>query len=157
MLIFFDTEFTELHPEAKLISVGLVAEDGRDFYAELSDTWRLDDCSEFVRTEVLPYLEGGQHLMTRAELCLALGNWLESFERSVQLVTDAPSWDWPWIAVIFDEDHLLPANLVRRPALLEQTEQELEQIRQAQPSRRHHALDDARVMRLAWQASHKVG
>lgn len=41
MLIFFDTEFTDLHWQAKLISIGLVAEDGRTFYADLTFTLRL--------------------------------------------------------------------------------------------------------------------
>jgi hypothetical protein len=39
MLIFFDTEFTELGIDPKLISIGLISEDGtHEFYAELSDT-----------------------------------------------------------------------------------------------------------------------
>ena len=47
MLVFFDTEFTELGPNAKLISIGLVTEDGRHtFYAELTDTYELSDCSD---------------------------------------------------------------------------------------------------------------
>lgn len=38
--IFFDTEFTDLIVEAKLISIGFGDEAGeRTFYAELSDTW----------------------------------------------------------------------------------------------------------------------
>ena len=54
----FVTEFTALHREAKLISIGLVAEDGRMFYAELSDTYLLKDCGDFAREVVLPLLEG---------------------------------------------------------------------------------------------------
>ena len=56
MLIFFDTEFTELGLDPKLISIGLVSLHGEYFYAELTDTWRLDDCSQFVRDMVLPEL-----------------------------------------------------------------------------------------------------
>ncbi len=58
MLIFFDTEFTGLHWEAKQISIGLKAEDGRVFYAELSDTYEIADCGDFVCSTVLPLLEG---------------------------------------------------------------------------------------------------
>lgn len=39
MLIFFDTEFTELGIDPRLISIGLVSEDGRTFYAKLTDTY----------------------------------------------------------------------------------------------------------------------
>jgi len=38
MRIFLDTEFTDFQ-NAHLISIGLVAEDGREFYAELFDGW----------------------------------------------------------------------------------------------------------------------
>jgi len=34
--IFFDTEFTGLHKDTTLISIGLIAEDGRTFYAEFN-------------------------------------------------------------------------------------------------------------------------
>ncbi|MDP1872049.1 MAG: hypothetical protein Q8K61_10550 [Gallionella sp.] len=60
MLIFFDTEFTELGIDPKLISIGLISEDGtREFYAELSDTYQPTDCSAFVHEAVLPHLQGG--------------------------------------------------------------------------------------------------
>ena len=35
--IFFDTEFTGLHQETTLISIGIVAETGETFYAEFTD------------------------------------------------------------------------------------------------------------------------
>jgi hypothetical protein len=37
MKIFFDTEFTGLHRETTLISIGLISENGDKFYAELDD------------------------------------------------------------------------------------------------------------------------
>lgn len=37
MKIFFDTEFTGLHKETTLISIGMIAEDGRELYCELKD------------------------------------------------------------------------------------------------------------------------
>ena len=40
MRLFLDCEFTQLSAAAKLISLALVAEDGREFYAELLNTWR---------------------------------------------------------------------------------------------------------------------
>ncbi len=51
MLLFLDTEYTGFgQPHPKLISLALVAEDGRrEFYIELTDTWQVEDCTEFVR------------------------------------------------------------------------------------------------------------
>lgn len=37
MKVFFDTEFTGLHKNTTLISIGMISEDGRTFYAELND------------------------------------------------------------------------------------------------------------------------
>lgn len=37
MIIFFDTEFTGLHKDTTLISIGLVSETGEKFYAEFDD------------------------------------------------------------------------------------------------------------------------
>ena len=37
MKIFFDTEFTGLHKNTTLISIGMIAEDGKTFYAEFTD------------------------------------------------------------------------------------------------------------------------
>ena len=41
MKVFFDTEFTGLHRNTTLISIGLVSEDGRTFYAEFNDYDRM--------------------------------------------------------------------------------------------------------------------
>ena len=61
-LIFFDTEFTGLIIDPRLISIGLVSEDGREFYAELSDTYQGSQCDQFVQEAVLPRLQGGDAL-----------------------------------------------------------------------------------------------
>ena len=37
MKIFFDTEFTGLHKNTTLVSIGFISEDGRTFYAECND------------------------------------------------------------------------------------------------------------------------
>mgnify|MGYP003705540817 CR=1 FL=1 len=57
MLIFLDTEFTDFI-DTELISIGLVDENGREFYAE-STQYRQEACSDFVRQVVVPLL--GQH------------------------------------------------------------------------------------------------
>ncbi|EPM52134.1 hypothetical protein A249_02065 [Pseudomonas syringae pv. actinidiae ICMP 18804] len=49
MRLYLDCEFTELSAAAKLISLALVGPDGREFYVEVIDTWREDDCSDFVK------------------------------------------------------------------------------------------------------------
>jgi len=53
MLIFLDTEFTNFYSPS-LISIGMAADSGEDFYAELPFT--IDTCSPFVRNFVVPLL-----------------------------------------------------------------------------------------------------
>jgi hypothetical protein len=56
---FLDTEFTCL-VRPQLISIGMVSEDGQEFYRELKDTWTLAGCSLFVLGWVLPWLSEGK-------------------------------------------------------------------------------------------------
>jgi hypothetical protein len=160
MLIFFDTEFSDLGIDPRLVSIGLISEDGREFYAELSDTYVPKDCSPFTQEGVLPLLQGGDALMTMDKLTLRLGSWLESFEQPIKLSTDSLSWDWPWIQELFYLPGTWPANLDGKPALLHEliespfSEQLVEHVfeNHVPKLRRHHALDDAKANRLAWFA-----
>lgn len=159
--IFFDTEFTDLSIDAKLISIGFVDQTGeRTFYVEVSDTWRHAEASEFTRVEVLPLLQGGQHLMTMDNLGRGLSEWLASFDRSIVLATDSLAWDWPWINRILETQGLWPSNLAKEPLLLNMNylveyDRFVDAVENgfATGLRRHHALDDALSNRLGWIAS----
>ncbi|MGV8898672.1 MAG: HAD domain-containing protein [Burkholderiaceae bacterium] len=160
MLVFFDTEFTGLGIDPRLISIGLIAEDGkRTFYAELSDTYQPTHCSDFVKEFVMPHLEGGAARMALYELTLRLGNWLEDFDCPVKLATDSLAWDWSWVQKIFNIAGTWPENVDEQPEILlfdadrgEKFNDALESVF-ADGLRRHHSLDDARANRLAWLVS----
>ena len=180
MLIFFDAEMTDLSADRKLISIGFVSEDGkRELYAELSDTYQLSDCSDFVRDAVLPNLQGGDARITMRDLSLRFIKWIIAFDERVLLATDSLQWDWPWIEAIYAEAgaYLLenyvgwddikdsPRRLagVARPAntgdgkpfALQQTDAFNLAVEKAFETglRRHHALDDAKANRCAWLAT----
>lgn len=53
MKLFLDCEFTPLNRDTKLISLALVSEAGHEFYVELTDTYLVGDCSDFVILNVL--------------------------------------------------------------------------------------------------------
>lgn len=55
MKIFFDTEFTGLHKDTMLISIGCVSEDNRQFYAEFNDYDRTQ-CDDWIESRVIPNL-----------------------------------------------------------------------------------------------------
>lgn len=147
MRIFLDCEFTDLVPYNKLISIALVDEDENYFYAELTDTYELKDCSEFVKLNVLPYLRGGKHRMSSYDCALKLGNWIEGRNVPCVICTDAPSWDIPHLEKLLEP--LFPENLnkecipIRVPFEIEQSliikfDYDV-----------HNALDDAMVMKKA--------
>ena len=59
MKYFFDTEFIEDGKTIDLISIGIVSEDGRSYYAE-SFECDLDKANDWVKENVLPHLPGPQ-------------------------------------------------------------------------------------------------
>lgn len=158
--IFFDTEFTELGVDPKLISIGLVSDDGQEFYADLSDTYVAEDCSAFVLEAVVPHLERGATLMTMDQLAIQLGQWLEAFDQPVRLATDSLAWDWSWLHEIFHQDGTWPQNVEMQPFLftincLNGYDLFVRAVERAFSGglRRHHALDDAKANRLGWIAA----
>ena len=55
MKIFFDTEFTGLHKNTTLISIGLIDENGRTFYAEFTD-YDKSQCDDWIKEHVIDNL-----------------------------------------------------------------------------------------------------
>ena len=169
--VFLDTEFTSLAESASLISIGLITADGeRSFYAELSNTYTEEDCSDFVLQEVLPLLDASPTTepvnykqvyarMTLAETSLHLNYWFAALIDPVRVWSDAPNHDWRYIQQLFSTTGL-PYNLLTTPnAILgEDTsantryENRVEREYSQNNLRRHLALDDARAMRLGWLA-----
>lgn len=151
MRIFFDTEFTGLTADAKLISIGLVDESGlNEFYAELADTYELRDCSDFCRRKVLPYLEGEAVQLTLEGLRVALVTWLLERGPDVVLVCDSPR-DIPQLWTLLPDG--LPANVTVSVLGLVGTFKRRffnrgRRIHLRLGLRVHHSLDDARVNRL---------
>lgn len=146
MRLFLDTEFTDLVPHNKLISIALVDEDENFFYAELTDSYELKDCSLFVKNFVLPFLKGGDYRMTSNECALKLGNWIEARNVKCMIASDAPSWDIPHLNRMLEA--LWPENLVTDmifPVRITD-EQELNMVERFDYDI-HCALDDAMIMK----------
>jgi len=185
--VFFDTEFTTMDEKngvQTLISIGCVAQDGRVFYAELSDTWHPANCSAFVIANVLPLLEGGEYRMDEATLAIRLKAWLENLhtasvatgsvaasdapdslnEQQVILRSDAPPYDWKWIARLF-ADYGWPANLRKKCGTIyfnhesqhRRYQQALGAYWKEHAARQHHALVDARSLAAAFKFALRRG
>ncbi|RJX31038.1 MAG: hypothetical protein C4516_09140 [Oxalobacter sp.] len=73
MKVFLDTEFTNFI-DTGLISIGLAAESGEVFYAEVP--YEHAECSEFVKAAVLPLLDPASYGYSADELRIRLHSWL---------------------------------------------------------------------------------
>jgi hypothetical protein len=45
MIVFFDTEFTGLTSDPRLLSIAFVADNGQELYIEFTNGWGEADCS----------------------------------------------------------------------------------------------------------------
>jgi hypothetical protein len=157
LLIFLDTEFTGLDQDKPdLISIGLVDELGREFYAELPEFHWTVQCNEWVHFNVLPHLWRGKYVDNEATIGKRLKAWIEDFEEDVVIVSD-----WPQGDFFIHLKRLLPEwpkNLSSWPiqfgpwSMGEEIQPVLQKVideyhTDARPL--HHALHDAHSLRLA--------
>ncbi|AME28768.1 3'-5' exoribonuclease [Burkholderia sp. PAMC 26561] len=154
MLLFLDTEYTGYGPSApKLISLALVAEDGqREFYVELTDTWQISDCTDFVRSKVVPLLGGSGHRLVEARA--KLHAWLSGAPRAVQAACDSGT-DFGFLMNLLGTarvPNLMKKYFDLRP-LIDSTVYHSKVVAAYHSDpREHHALVDARTYRLGWLA-----
>ena len=149
MKYWFDTEFIEDGKSIDLISIGIVAEDGREYYAENYDC-RYDLACEWVRANVLAHLKRGEtvkpYLKIRGEVQDFIG------KDSPEIWAYYADYDWVALCQLFGTMMDLPkewpmycrdvkqlADFVGNPNLPEQT------------SVTHNALEDALWVRSAYE------
>lgn len=158
MRVYLDTEFTQF-TQPHLISLGLAAEDGREFYAVMKEYPR-QQCSEFVREIVLPIIEHWpSKTLYRREMRDSLNQWLNSCAESTEIVCDFAIDAELLIDLIGGQTELdLRKFNISRVTVM--AVGEYERVADAidayftAPRQwpRHHALEDARALRHACSA-----
>lgn len=150
MRYWYDAEFGRTAPDVTLVSIGVVAEDGREFYA-VSSEWDPLEVHPWVRDNVLPQLPPASTWQSRA----VIRDELEAF-----LGDDVALWAWfgaydhVALCQLWGAMPALPQAIPRftldvrqlwehlgRPALPKQADEGL-----------HDALADARHCKLKWEA-----
>lgn len=141
--IFFDTEFTGLHQQTSLISIGLVSECGRSFYAELND-YDVLQVFDWVKENVIKNLlfeapakgEDEYYLATNhsrnkkvqsfyksysvklrcnsLKLKKELSLWLSQFD-CIEMWSDCLAYDWVLFNNIFGTAFDIPENVFYIP------------------------------------------
>lgn len=161
MKYFLDTEFIESGPNKpiQLISIGIVAEDGREFYA-ISKEFNSYDVSEWVRDNVLTQIDASlptYPLAAIAEMVIGFV-WPDESRESPHFWGYFADYDWVVFCQIFGTMMDLPKGFPMycrdikqlcdekgNPALPEQGKGE------------HNALADARWNKVAWEFLQQEG
>ncbi|KLU99505.1 hypothetical protein ABT58_16770 [Photobacterium aphoticum] len=128
--MFFDSEFTALTQSARLLSLALVDENGRTFYAECMEakTYTLDP---WLQQHVLPHMQwltqpDNQATFrhdalstaqqstwifdTEPHIAAALTEWLSVYD-DIEMWADCPAYDWVLFCQLFGGSLHLPAPL----------------------------------------------
>lgn len=125
MNLYFDCEFSGLHKDTTLISIGIVAESGEKFYAECIN-YEKSQCNDWIKENVLKHtiLSGNEKLSksisedrnttvvlgSKADIRYELNEWLKQFG-SVQFVSDVCHYDMVLLIDIFGGAFDLPENV----------------------------------------------
>jgi hypothetical protein len=144
---WLDTEFIERPYMIDLISIGLVAEDGREFYAESSEVdWT--KASRWTLQTVRPQLDGAG--MTCENISYAARRFTDADEHPV-FWGYFPAYDWVVFSWLFGGMNDLPFHFPQLCLDIKQWAIELgDPELPPQSGARHHALADARWTRDAW-------
>ncbi len=125
MNLYFDCEFSGLHKNTTLISIGIVAESGEKFYAECIN-YEESQCNDWIKENVLKHtiLGGNEKLSksmsedrnttvvlgSKADIRYELGEWLKQFD-SVQFISDVCHYDMVLLIDIFGGAFDLPESV----------------------------------------------
>jgi hypothetical protein len=147
MKFWFDTEFIEDGKTIDLISIGVVAEDGREFYAEALEC-DFSRASPWVKDNVLPHLNG--FAVPRARIASDL---IEFMGEKPEIWAYYADYDWVALCQLFGTMMDLPkgwpmycrdikqlCDFIGNPRLPKQDGPE------------HNALADAQWNKMAWES-----
>jgi len=151
MKIYFDTEFTGLHQNTTLISIGIVTEDGREYYAELNN-YDKSQCDDWIKENVIKNLTG-KNVMNTKKLREEIIRFLEPYE-NVEVWSDCLAYDWVLFNEIFGHAFNIPKKVYYIPFDL----CTLMKIKGVDPDinredfagingKKHNALHDAKVIK----------
>ena len=168
MRVFLDSEFTGLVSGAELISIGLISQDGRTFYAELND-YDAKNINDWLRENVIthlrftefrsnPRLDLEHHAMktSRFDVSNALSEWLAQWDK-VEIWGDCIAYDWVLFCGLFGGAMKIPSNVYYIPFdiatlfYVRGIDPDISRVEYAGASEaKHNALHDAKIIRSCY-------
>jgi hypothetical protein len=110
MKYWLDTEFIENGKTIELISIGLVCEDGREFYA-ISNEFDPGKANEWVKENVLPYIQAEKDktlFKTKAEIRQALLHFVA--DDRPEFIGYYCAYDWVLLCQLYGSMMQLPKH-----------------------------------------------
>ena len=173
--LFFDTEFTGLHQATTLISIGLISECGKTFYAELTD-YEKNQVDNWIEKNVIENLflgdesdlQGAKETWCTGDQTWYIGNkdglkdelqkWLSQFG-TAEMWADHISYDWVLFCDIFGHAFNIPKNVHYIPydlctlLMVKGYDPDLnrEQFTGVKTGVKHNALHDAKVIKACYE------
>lgn len=177
MNLYLDCEFTGLKQKTNLISIGIVSEDNRYFYAEfndydksLIDDWISSNVLKKLkfRSDITQYVSKQEKILFNnysveiksdtKEIVKELERWLSQFEK-VEIWSDAPSYDWVLFCELFEGALKLPSNIFYLPFdivtlfKLKNIDPDInrEEFARLNSEDKHNSLWDAKVIKACYE------
>ncbi|HVE77002.1 MAG TPA: 3'-5' exoribonuclease [Actinomycetota bacterium] len=157
MRYFFDTEFSDTGKVIDLISIGIVDEEGREFYA-ISEEFDRSLVNAWVQANVIPKLEPpGPLWKPRATIRDEIVSFVADAEPEFWAYNAA--YDWVALCQLFGPLTAIPANWPRFVRDLREWVARLDVTPLEETEDPHHALADARYNRRMFDylASYEPG
>lgn len=174
MKVFFDSEFTGLHQDTNLISIGFIAENGNTFYAEFND-YDKKQLDEWLNTNVIANLlynsTNTKNIMSNAtdhismkggevQIRRKLIAWLENLGE-IEIWSDCLSYDWMLFCQIFGHAFNIPKNVYYIPFDIctlfklkginpDINREEYSELGGTEGEAKHNALWDAKVIKACY-------
>jgi len=175
MNLYFDTEFTGLHKDTTLISIGIISEDNRTFYAELRDydKSQVDDWLQehvidnlyltnlFGEEGIVSPITSTDFIMTgnMKEVATELKKWIKQFD-NIKIWSDCLAYDWVLFNHLFGHAFNLPKNIYYIPfdictlfeiKGIDADISREEFINNSVTGNKHNALYDAKVIKACYE------
>jgi hypothetical protein len=180
--LFFDTEFTGLHQETTLISIGIVSEENQRFYAEFTD-YDENQVDDWVESNVIQRLQfqgeadnyfkkvNDLHWQVKGDtewVKSHLIDFLDPFD-AVEIWSDNLAYDWVLFCQIFGHAFNIPkqvyyipfdlATLLYTKGIDPDVKREdfvKEYLDKGKVSNKHNALWDAELVKLCFEKANSI-
>lgn len=181
MKIYFDCEFSGLIKNTSLISIGIISENGDEFYAEFND-YDKSKIDKWLKNNIIDKLlfnnkDEYSKITTKKtyiknnkkEVTKKLIKWLENFDDEIEIWSDTLAYDWVLFCDLFDGALNLPKYIYYIPfdivTLLKvkdidpditREDYVKEYLNDDDLKNKHNSLFDAKIIKLIYEKIQKL-